>query len=171
MAFRTNLPLLGDFTLEPMSLRTFERQAWIRLVDLGAEGSRGDSSPSRRHGDQSNTIDSRRASRKAPPSCRRRSPRRESRSLNSPIDRSGMLRSETGSPLWKDGSSRRHLSADQAGARLLEASDSGPEERKYPSAELAAPSIAGTALSATPRPAGTIDIFAREFLVPSRAQA
>ena len=29
VAFRTNLPLLGDFTLEPMSLGTFKRQARI----------------------------------------------------------------------------------------------------------------------------------------------
>src|SRR5260370_27240526 len=37
MPFRMNLPLLCDLTLEPMSLRAFERQAWVRLVDFGAE--------------------------------------------------------------------------------------------------------------------------------------
>ena len=37
MPFRMNLPLLGDLTLEPMSLRAFQRQAWVRLADFGAE--------------------------------------------------------------------------------------------------------------------------------------
>src|SRR5216683_664390 len=54
MPFRTNLPLLGDFTLEPMSLRAFERQAWVRLTDLGAENRDTIGHRVSRHGDQSN---------------------------------------------------------------------------------------------------------------------
>src|SRR5208282_5774271 len=37
MALRLNLPLLRDFALEPMRLRTLERQAWVSLVRLSAE--------------------------------------------------------------------------------------------------------------------------------------
>jgi len=54
MPFRTNLPLLGDFTLEPMSLRAFERQAWVRLVDFGAEDREAIRHRISHDGDQSN---------------------------------------------------------------------------------------------------------------------
>jgi hypothetical protein len=36
MPFGVNQPLLGDFTLEPMSLGAFERKAWVRLLHYRA---------------------------------------------------------------------------------------------------------------------------------------
>src|SRR5216683_3108732 len=56
MPLRMNLPLLGDLTLEPMSLRAFERQAWVRLTDLGAENREAIRDRVSHDGDQSNVA-------------------------------------------------------------------------------------------------------------------
>src|SRR5258708_40168596 len=56
MPLRMNLPLLGDLTLEPMSLRAFERQARVRLGHFCSEDREATGGRIRQHGDQSNIL-------------------------------------------------------------------------------------------------------------------
>src|SRR5258708_6385837 len=54
MPFRMSPPLLRDFPLEPMSLWAFERQAWVRPIDFGAENREATHHRVSYDGDQSN---------------------------------------------------------------------------------------------------------------------
>ena len=79
MPFRMNIPLLGDFTLEPMSLRAFERQARVRLADFGAEDREAIRHRVSHDGDQSNVSILGGHPEQRRQACRRVSPHRESR--------------------------------------------------------------------------------------------
>src|SRR5208283_4614073 len=56
MTYRLNLPLLSDFTLEPMGLRAFQRQAWVRLFHFRADDRNAIAGRVSQHSNQSNVL-------------------------------------------------------------------------------------------------------------------
>src|ERR1017187_7197500 len=123
MTFRMNLPLLSDFTLEPMSLRTFQRQARVGLFHFRAEDRNTIGGRVSQHSNQSNGSlggghpEQRSQAASAVHGRKYRGSELRNRQVGNVAKRNrfaAVERRKTG----------RHLNYDQAGARLREASAS-----------------------------------------------